>query len=205
VAVAEGASAVVLDRSPARVEELVAAFHGEVVGVGGDVTAFEDNERAVQLALGSFGKLDIFVGNAGLFDYFASIVDTPADELTRAFDELFGVNVKGYLLGVKAALPHLVESRGCVLLTASMGSFHAATGGTVYTASKHAVVGLVRQLAFELAPTVRVNGVAPGPMLTDIRGPASLHLARRGCRRHEPHRPSAPGTAARCRRRPGRM
>ena len=111
----------------------------------------EDNERAVQLALSSFGKLDIFVGNAGLFDYFAGIVDTPADELNRAFDELFGVNVKGYLLGVKAALPHLLEHRGCVVLTASMGSFHAATGGTVYTAPKHAVVGLVRQLAFELA------------------------------------------------------
>jgi NAD(P)-dependent dehydrogenase (short-subunit alcohol dehydrogenase family) len=175
--VAEGASVVVLDRSPERVEELVAAFDGEVAGVSGDVTAFEDNERAVQLVLSSFGKLDIFVGNAGLFDYFAGIVDTPADELNRAFDELFGVNVKGYLLGVKAALPHLLEHRGCVVLTASMGSFHAATGGTVYTASKHAVVGLVRQLAFELAPAVRVNGVAPGPTLTDIRGPASLNMA----------------------------
>src|SRR6266508_2779185 len=139
--VAEGASAVVLDRSPARVEELVAAFDGAVVGVPGDVTAFEDNERAVQLALRSFGKLDVFIGNAGLFDYFANIVDTPAEELSRAFDELFGVHVKGYLLGVKAALPHLMESRGCVLLTASMGSFYAAAGGVVYTASKHAVLG----------------------------------------------------------------
>jgi NAD(P)-dependent dehydrogenase (short-subunit alcohol dehydrogenase family) len=174
--VAEGASVVVLDRSPERVDQLVAAFDGEVLGVSGDVTAFEDDQRAVQLAVDTFGKLDVFVGNAGLFDYFAGISDTPPDELDRAFDELFGVNVKGYLLGVKAALPHLVESRGCVLLTASMGSFSAGTGGTVYTASKHAVVGLVRQLAFELAPAVRVNGVAPGPTLTDIRGPTALHM-----------------------------
>jgi cis-2,3-dihydrobiphenyl-2,3-diol dehydrogenase len=174
--VAEGASVVVLERSPARVQELEAAFAGAVVGVAGDVTAFEDNERAVQRAVESFGQLDVFIGNAGLFDYFSTVVDTPAEELGRAFDELFGVNVKGYLLGVKAALPHLMESRGCVLLTASMGSFSAGTGGVVYTASKHAVVGLVKQLAFELAPNVRVNGVAPGPMLTDIRGPKSLSL-----------------------------
>ena len=171
--VAEGASVVVLDRSPVRVDQLVGAFDGEVLGVSGDVTAFEDDQRAVQLAVNTFGKLDVSVGNAGLFDYFASISDTPPDELARAFDELFGVNVKGYLLGVKAALPHLVESRGCVLLSASMGSFSAGTGGTGYIASKHAVVGLIHQLAFELWP-VRVNGVAPGGTFTDLRGTSAL-------------------------------
>jgi cis-2,3-dihydrobiphenyl-2,3-diol dehydrogenase len=71
-------------------------------------------------------------------------------------------------LGVKAAVPALLESGGSVLLTASMGSTHAGVGGVVYTASKHAVVGLVRQMA--------VNGVAPGFMRTDIRGPQSLGL-----------------------------
>jgi cis-2,3-dihydrobiphenyl-2,3-diol dehydrogenase len=57
-----------------------------------------------------------------------------------------------------------------------MSSWHAGVGGVVYTASKHAVVGLVRQLAHELAPKVRVNGVAPGFMRTDIRGPKALGL-----------------------------
>jgi NAD(P)-dependent dehydrogenase (short-subunit alcohol dehydrogenase family) len=79
-------------------------------------------------------------------------------------------------LGVKAAVPALLESGGSVLLTASMGLTHAGVGGVVYTASKHAVVGLVRQMAHELAPRVRVNGVAPGFMRTDIRGPQSLGL-----------------------------
>ena len=106
-----------------------------------------------------------------MFDYGAGVVDTDAEALDKAFDELFAVNVKGYLLGVKAAVPPLIESGGSVLLTASMSSTHAGIGGVVYTASKHAVVGLVRQLAFELAPRVRVNGVAPGFMRTDIRGP----------------------------------
>jgi NAD(P)-dependent dehydrogenase (short-subunit alcohol dehydrogenase family) len=64
-------------------------------------------------------------------------------------------------------------------MTASMSSSHAGVGGIVYTASKHAVVGLVRQLAHELAPRVRVNGVAPGFMRTDIRGPQALGLGDR--------------------------
>lgn len=66
-----------------------------------------------------------------------------------------------------------------MLLTASMSSTHAGVGGVVYTASKHAVVGLIRQMAFELAPRVRVNGIAPGFMRTDIRGPQSLGLGER--------------------------
>ncbi len=126
--------------------------------------------------LEAFGRLDTFIGNAGMFDYGTGIVDTPIDALDRAFDELFALNVKACLLGVKAAVAPLMESSGSVLLTASMASTHAGVGGAVYTASKHAVVGLVRQMAFELAPRVRVNGVAPGFMRTDIRGPQSLGL-----------------------------
>lgn len=174
--VAEGAAVVGMDRDPERAAAIEAAYDGTVVGIAGDVTIGEDNERAVAAALDRFGKLDTYVGNAGIFDYGATIVDTPMDRLDTGFDELFAVNVKGYLLGVKAAVEALMDSRGSVVLTASMSSWHAGVGGVVYTASKHAVLGLVRQLAYELAPRVRVNGVAPGFMRTDIRGPQSLGL-----------------------------
>lgn len=174
--VSEGARVAVFDRSEERVDAVVERLGEAVVGVVGDVTTMADNERAVATAVRAFGKLDIFVGNAGLFDYFADLMGSPADALGRAFDEVFAINVKGYLLGAKAAAPHLLKCDGCIILTASMSSFHAGMGGVVYTASKHAVVGLVRQLAYELAPGVRVNGVAPGPMLTDIRGPQALGL-----------------------------
>ena len=147
-----------------------------VAGVVADVTSAEDNERAVAEGLDRFGQIDVFIGNAGIFDFGASFVDTPIDRLEEGFDELFALNVKGYLLGVKAAVNALIESGGSVLLTASMSSWHAGVGSVVYTASKHAVVGLVRQLAHELAPKVRVNGVAPGFMRTDIRGPKALGL-----------------------------
>jgi cis-2,3-dihydrobiphenyl-2,3-diol dehydrogenase len=62
-----------------------------------------------------------------------------------------------------------------MIFTASNAAFSPG-GGPLYTASKHAVTGLVRQLAYELAPRVRVNGVAPGAMATDLRGPKSLGL-----------------------------
>jgi cis-2,3-dihydrobiphenyl-2,3-diol dehydrogenase len=103
----------------------------------------------------------------------------PADKIDRAFDEVFHINVKGYLLLAKAATPALVDSRGSMIFTISNAGFYPDGGGPLYTASKHAAVGLVRQLAFELAPFVRVNGVAPGGITTDLRGPGSLGLAER--------------------------
>jgi NAD(P)-dependent dehydrogenase (short-subunit alcohol dehydrogenase family) len=170
---------VAFDRAPDRVDG-VAAAHGDAVrGVVGDVTRYEDNAAAVTQAVDGFGRLDVLVPNAGMFDYGAGVLDTPPDALARAFDELFAVNVKAYLLAVKAAAEALRESRGSVVMTASMSSTHAGIGGVVYTASKHAVVGLVRQLAAELAPAVRVNGVAPGFMSTDIRGPQALGQGER--------------------------
>jgi NAD(P)-dependent dehydrogenase (short-subunit alcohol dehydrogenase family) len=174
--VAEGAQVVAVDRDAERVSVVEGAYDGQVAGVVADVTSIEDNERAVATCIDRFGRVDTFIGNAGLYDYGASITETSIDRLSRGFDELFAVNVKGYLLGVKAAIPALQETSGSVLLTASMSSWHAGVGGVVYTASKHAVVGLVRQMALELAPTVRVNGVAPGFMRTDIRGPQALGL-----------------------------
>jgi NAD(P)-dependent dehydrogenase (short-subunit alcohol dehydrogenase family) len=103
------------------------------------------------------------------------LAEFPEDELSTAFDELFAVNVKGCLFGAKAALPELSKTEGSIVFTASVAGFNSGGGGSLYTASKHAVVGLIRQLAIEFAPRVRVNGVAPGGTITDLRGLATLH------------------------------
>src|SRR5205807_9172167 len=89
-------------------------------------------------------------------------------------DALFAVNVKGLLWGVKATLPELRKSKGAIGFTASVAGLNSGGGGALYTASKHAVVGMIRELAVELAPDVRVNGVAPGGTMTDLRGLTSL-------------------------------
>lgn len=173
---AEGARVAVLDRTPDRLADLVS---DRLVVTGGDVRSLDDNVRAVAACVAAFGRLDCAIGNAGLWDYSMSLDDMPAGQIDAAFDELFHVNVKGGLNLAKAALPDLVRSRGALILTVSNAGFDPAGGGPLYTASKHAVVGLIRQLAYEWAPAVRVNGVAPGPIETDLRGPAALGMADR--------------------------
>jgi NAD(P)-dependent dehydrogenase (short-subunit alcohol dehydrogenase family) len=168
--IAEGARVGVLDRVPARAEELRAEFGTAVLSVTGDVTKLGDNKRAVAETVGAFGRLDIFVGNAGVFDNFLSLADFPEQDLLEAYNELFGVNVKGCILGAKAALPELLKTDGSMVFTASVAGSNSGGGGPLYTASKHAVVGLIRQLAAELGPRIRVNGVAPGGTMTDLRG-----------------------------------
>jgi cis-2,3-dihydrobiphenyl-2,3-diol dehydrogenase len=170
----EGAKVAILDKSEALLNSLQEEFGKRIHTTLGDVRLLDDNYRAVSETVSKFGGLDIFVGNAGIWDWRVPLVDIPDDKIDAAFDEIMGVNVKGYLFGVKAALPELVRSKGTVILTVSNAGYYVDGGGPLYTASKHAVVGLVRQLAHELAPHVRVNGVAPGALATDLRGAASL-------------------------------
>ena len=168
--VKEGARVGVMDRAADRLEEVRSDLGQDVVGIPGDVTSLESNGRAVEETVRAFGKLDVFIANAGIFDSFQRFEEFPADSLSAAFDEQFGVNVKGCILGAKAALTELRKTEGCMVFTASVAGINSGGGGVLYTASKHAVVGIIRQLAAELAPQIRVNGVAPGGVMTDLRG-----------------------------------
>ena len=170
----EGARVGVLDRVAERAAQLRADFGNRVVALAGDVAQIGDNKRAVAETVGAFGRLDIFVGNAGVFDVYAPLAEFAEEKLSQAFDELFAVNVKGCVFGAKAALPELMKTEGSMVFTASVAGLNSGGGGTLYTASKHAVVGLIRQLAVEVGPRVRVNGVAPGGTMTDLRGLVSL-------------------------------
>jgi NAD(P)-dependent dehydrogenase (short-subunit alcohol dehydrogenase family) len=172
--IAEGAVVTVLDRNPERLAGLKQRFGDAVETVSGDVRNLADHRRAVDAAVARFGGLDSLVGNAGIWDFNISLFDLPDDRVDAAFDEVFGVNVKGYLLAAKAAAPELVRTGGSIVFTLSNAAFYPGGGGPLYTAAKHAGHGLVRQLAYELAPRVRVNAVAPGIIPTDLRGPRAL-------------------------------
>jgi NAD(P)-dependent dehydrogenase (short-subunit alcohol dehydrogenase family) len=171
--VAEGAGVIAVDRVEDRVKALETQYAGKVYGVAANVAVYEDNANAVAECVKRFGKVDTFIGNAGIWDFSASTKDTPPEKLASAFDELFSVNVKGYLLGAKAACEELEKSGGSIIYTTSNAGWWPGGGGPIYTSSKHAVVGLIHQLAFELWP-VRVNGVAPGGTFTDLRGTSAL-------------------------------
>ncbi|MCG5220909.1 3-(cis-5,6-dihydroxycyclohexa-1,3-dien-1-yl)propanoate dehydrogenase [Streptosporangium sp. KLBMP 9127] len=179
--VQEGARVVVLDRDPDRLAAVVAACGdpARAHAVAGDVRSSEDLHRAVGEAVTRFGRLDTLVANAGIWDYQRQLTRLTVAELDAGFDEIFAINVKGYLLAAEAAWRELVRTTGSIVMTLSNASFYVNGGGPLYTASKHACLGLMRELAYELAPKVRVNGVACGGMRTDLRGPESLALGGR--------------------------
>ena len=147
--------------------------------VNGDAISRDANERAVATAVERFGGLDTLVNCVGIFDFYKGILDIDADDLQTAFDEMFRTNVLSHLQSVKAALPALQAQTGSsIVLAESASSFYPGRGGVLYVSSKFAVRGLVAALARELAPRIRVNGVAPGGTLnTDLRGLKSLGLA----------------------------
>jgi len=119
----------------------------------------------------------VLVNCVGIFDFYRGIGELDADLIEDAFAEMFSVNVKSHLHSVKAALPALQASGGSIILTESTSAYYPGRGGVLYVSSKFAVRGLVTAMAHELAPTVRVNGVAPGGTLnTDLRGLDSLGL-----------------------------
>jgi NAD(P)-dependent dehydrogenase (short-subunit alcohol dehydrogenase family) len=173
---AEGARVGVLEIDEAKADRLRGDFGDSVAVTVGDATSLADNQRAVARTVAAFGRLDVLVANAGLWDFRTSLDALPGEAVDAAFDEVFHLNVMGYLLGAKAAVDELRRTEGSMIFTVSNAGFWPGGGGPLYVASKHAVVGLIRQLAYELAPTVRVNGVAPGGMATDLRGPRSLGL-----------------------------
>jgi NAD(P)-dependent dehydrogenase (short-subunit alcohol dehydrogenase family) len=172
----EGARVVAVCRNPNQQGELEA--EGALVVVG-DVAQHDTAARAVALAEASFGGLDTYVANAGLWDFHKRVEKQSPAELAAAYHEIFGVNFLGALYGAHAALPALRTSAGSVIVTGSNACFLAGGGGALYTASKFALRGLVMQLAKEFAPAVRVNGVAPGATLTSLSGPNALGQADR--------------------------
>jgi NAD(P)-dependent dehydrogenase (short-subunit alcohol dehydrogenase family) len=173
---AEGAQVVAVVRDKA---EVPALENEGAAGVVGDVSLYETAERAVTAAVDRFGGLDVYVANAGLWDFHKRVEKQNPDELKAGFDEIFGVNFLGALFGARASLDALRSSGGSVIVTGSNACFLAGGGGALYTASKFALRGLVLQLAKEFAPGVRVNGVAPGATDTPLSGPAALRQGER--------------------------
>ena len=174
---AEGAKVAVLERDSGKCERLRQELP-DVPVVEGDAVTREANERAVAAAVDAFGGLDTLVNCVGIFDFYKGLSDIDAGDLSSAFDEMFRTNVLSHLQSVKAAVPALRAAAGSsIVLTESTSSYHPGRGGALYVSAKFAVRGLVATLAHELAPQIRVNGVAPGGTLnTDLRGLASLGL-----------------------------
>jgi NAD(P)-dependent dehydrogenase (short-subunit alcohol dehydrogenase family) len=134
-----------------------------VASVVADVSTADGCARTVAAAADAFDGLDVLFANAGNYDS-AGVEDVTED----AWDRTMAVHLKGTFFCVQAALPWLRAARGAVVTMGSDAGLRGLRGGwAAYCAAKGGVVNLTRQLALDLAPEVRVNCVAPGPVATD--------------------------------------
>ncbi|CAN5520351.1 SDR family oxidoreductase [soil metagenome] len=144
---------------------VAAEFGVEARGVGLDVTSSASVGALVAVATEQFGRLDIWVNNAGVFPR-AEFLDLTED----LWDRVQQVNARGTYLGARAAAVEMVRagSRGVIVNVSSIAGVHVgAFAYSAYTASKHSVVGLTKALAAELGPQgIRAVGVAPGVIET---------------------------------------
>jgi NAD(P)-dependent dehydrogenase (short-subunit alcohol dehydrogenase family) len=158
----EGAKVVCFDLRESgqpRVDRLIAEEGGEAVFVQGDVSVRADCEAMVGLAVDRFGALDILFNNAGVG--IRKRIHELSDE---EWDFVDAVNLKGLFNGVRAALPHFLQTgRGNIVSTASSFGIMASEEYPGYCATKAAIVNLTRQIALDYGPAVRANASAPDP------------------------------------------
>lgn len=162
----EGASVVIVDvfeQSLQKVKKELESV-GEVLTIQADVTKEADVQNYVNQTVERFGKIDVFFNNAGIVGKMGPLVDLSVE----AFDQVMSVNVRGVFLGLKYVLPVMInQGFGSVINTSSVSGLHGSPKLSPYIASKHAVVGLTKAAAIEVArANVRVNSVHPSPVNT---------------------------------------
>ena len=165
--VEEGARVLLVDLDEDALVDAVDAIGGNSVShLVADVTKAADNNAMVACAEERYGGVDVLLANAGIEGDVAPI--TEYDE--ARFEQVLNVNVKGPFLGLKAVVPAMAErGGGSVVITSSIAGVQGAPGLSAYVTSKHAVIGLMRSAAKELAAqNIRVNTVNPSPVETEM-------------------------------------
>lgn len=173
----DGHDIVAVDLDGAPFDEMAPTAGVELLTVAGDVSSESDWERIVGSCIDRFGRLDVLFNNAGIEGPFATTTSYPTDE----FDRVMSVNVRGTFLGIKHAAPAMGPG-GSIINNASIVGYRGAPRIVGYAASKHAVIGITRTAAMELAPDIRVNAVCPSPTATRMVWKIHDHTGGEGSR-----------------------
>lgn len=143
----------------------IIANGGKAKAVKADVSKAVEVEAAVKEAVATFGKIDILFSIAGFPQPGKKIADIPVEEMEKILD----INVKGTWLCAKYAYPELKKTgNGVIINIGSTAALRPRDGGSCYSASKGAIIGLTREFAAEFAPEVRVVCIHPGPTNTPM-------------------------------------
>ncbi|HEX4894628.1 MAG TPA: SDR family oxidoreductase [Hyphomicrobiaceae bacterium] len=184
---AEGASLMLADVLTDHLERVAAEIGSRAAVCPTDVTDEAAVKKLVDATVARYGKLDVALLNAGIEGKVAPIEDYPAE----MFDRVMAINVRGVWLGLKYAMKAMEASGGSIVITSSTSGIRATPHMSAYTASKHAVIGLMRSAAIEgSARKIRVNTVNPSPIDTPMI--ASLEAMRGLAGRND--QPMAQGT-----------
>lgn len=165
----EGARVIAADWNAERLAAAVAdvqAAGGEITASQGDISDRGVAEGLTDLALQTYGQLDVLVNNAGIMDHMAAVGEM-TDEI---FERVMGVNLKGPVYATRRAVRHMLEhGGGSVVNVGSTASVSGGAAGAAYTMSKHALLGLTRNTAWQYAQRgVRCNIILPGGTATNI-------------------------------------
>lgn len=166
---AEGARVAISGRSRKTLDEAVRTIGNGVVAVQADVAKLTDVDKLFAEVSRKLGKIDVLFVNAGIVA-FAPFAETSE----RAYDEQFDINIKGAYFTIQKALP-LLNDGASIILNTSAADRKGTVGASAYSATKAALRSLARTVAAELAGRgIRVNTVAPGPIVTPIFDRAGL-------------------------------
>jgi NAD(P)-dependent dehydrogenase (short-subunit alcohol dehydrogenase family) len=164
----QGASVMLVDNHEDNLAAALDALGGEsdtAAAMLADVSSADDTQNYIDATLAKWNRIDVLFANAGISGDNKPIADFPVD----TFDAVLKVNVRGPFLACKFALPHMGDG-GSVIITSSIMGVQANPNTAAYATSKHAVVGLMRSIAKEVAPRgIRCNVVAPGPIDNDFQ------------------------------------
>ncbi len=166
---AEGAKLVLGDWNAERLEAALATIQATgaaVVGAQGNIAEQASAEALVDLAISTYGQIDVLCNNAGVMDSMQGIAEV-SDETWR---RVLGINLEGPMFTSRQALKYMLErGSGSIINVASTAGIHGGSAGAAYTASKHGLVGLTRNTAWIYAKrNIRCNAICPGATKTNI-------------------------------------